>query len=184
MFELPKNYHVRVTEENQPVLAKWLEMHSPHYLTDKHIAGVTLYTGGKLSKGYNPADKIKDVGYDFGEEITYEQFKEYVLGEKFSLPDKWCIKNCLEVGTWFDEQREIGCYVVNCLEDYIHSHNLQDAKITDIEHPRHDYSSYAQNFIREGFTEITLEQFRKYVVNTPNEDYSYLIPIFKNLHIT
>ena len=190
MYELPKNYHVRVTKENQSVLAKWLQMVSPQYLTEEHIVGMT-YFGGKLRRGWNPKNKIKDVGpegWDFGEEITYEQFKEYVLGEKFSLPDKWCIKNYLEVGEWFNKQMGEKClsYEAN-FEEYLHSYNEMDGSIVNKTGDYKRFSYFRAVPLGEfdkNFTEITLEQFRKYVVNIPQEDYSYLIPIFKNLHIT
>ena len=88
-FVLPENFYIRVTEENQPVLAKWLEMSHPHYLTSAHIAGITLKNNG-FGKGYNPAGRIKNNdpnGYDFGNEITYIQFKKYVLNQEVDKED-------------------------------------------------------------------------------------------------
>ena len=148
------------------------------YLTEEHIVGMT-YFGGKLRRGWNPKNKIKDVGpegWDFGEEITYEQFKEYVLGEKFILPDKWCIKVTNANKVILENWRTDGSLGPRDYDKepffYLHT-------------PMHERNGYNQQRRYLSYTEITLEQFIKYVTNTvKEEDYSYLIPIFKNLQIT
>lgn len=192
MFELPENFYVRVTENNKDTLLKWLDNpNSNQYITVNHIVGVANHSAGGFRKGYNPAYVPKfegPNGYDFGQEITFAEFKEYVLKETFILPDKWCIKNCLEVGEWFNKQMGEKChsYETN-FEEYLHSHNTLNGSII---HKTGNYTAFSYfratspGKFDKDFTEITLEQFRKYVANTFQEDYSYLIPIFKNLHIT
>lgn len=104
-----------------------------------------------------------------------------------NIPEKWCIKNCQEVGKWFDDQRLLACYEKNCLTDYLHCFNYPGAHITDMEHPQHVYSSYAQGQIRLNFTEITIEQFREYISKTTatpiQQDYKYLTKLLKTLKI-
>lgn len=104
-----------------------------------------------------------------------------------NIPEKWCIKNCQEVGKWFDKQRTVECYVISCLTDYLHCYNHPGAYITNAEHLKYNYSSYAENYIREGYTEITIEQFREYISKTTTtpvqQDYKYLTKLLKTFNI-
>lgn len=104
-----------------------------------------------------------------------------------SIPEKWAIKNCSEVGEWFDEMKGGKTYRHNCLLEYLHSRNYADIEIIDKENPKQAYSSYADPYIRKGFTEITLEQFRKYITGLKEipsvENYEYLIPILKKYNV-
>jgi len=69
--KLPNSWHIRVTESNKKILAKWrgcmLSALENHY-----IVGMTLGI-----KGHNPVTNIKGSNYDFGEEITLEEFKHH-----------------------------------------------------------------------------------------------------------
>ena len=77
--ELPKLWHVVVTQENREILSKWRDVK----LNTNQITGVCYHNG---EKGHNPLHDIKDkdpnFSYNFGEEITFEEFKVLVLKEQ------------------------------------------------------------------------------------------------------
>lgn len=75
-FVLPEYWHVLVTEENVDVLSKWrFERDYPKFkLKVGHITG---FSSWKNSKQHNPANGV----ISFGSEITFDQFKKYVLKE-------------------------------------------------------------------------------------------------------
>ena len=82
-FVLPERWHVVVTEENHAVLAKWRGVSNTKYLPINDICGVCHSNG---DKGHNPIGIIKDKYYNFGVEITYEQFLKYVLKDNTTKP--------------------------------------------------------------------------------------------------
>ena len=101
-----------------------------------------------------------------------------------SIPEKWAIKNCLEAANWFNEKTGYSGYITETVHEnnYLHSHNNGNAEVN-----KQAVLSFSSHIIRENFTEITLEQFRKYVmkVESPSvENYDYLIPLLKQLNIT
>lgn len=73
-FVLPKFWHVVVTEENVDVLSKWRfgEEYPKHKLNIGYIVG---FSSWQNSKQHNPSDSRGS----FGSEITFDQFKKYVL---------------------------------------------------------------------------------------------------------
>lgn len=75
-FVLPKLWHVVVTEENVDVLSKWRfgEEYPKHKLNIGYIVG---FSSWQNSKQHNPSDSRGS----FGSEITFDQFKKYVLKE-------------------------------------------------------------------------------------------------------
>lgn len=75
-FTLPEKWWVRVTDENIDILSKWRNTNKL-YLDE--IVGMVKWKDGRLMKGHNPLNCIKCDNYDFGKEITFEQFKKYVL---------------------------------------------------------------------------------------------------------
>lgn len=77
--ELPKLWHVVVTKESQKELEIWRGVSLPI----NKIVGVYNKGGGK---GHNPYGKIKGDSYDFGEEITFEEFKVLVLKKQPTEP--------------------------------------------------------------------------------------------------
>ena len=95
--------------------------------------------------------------------------------KEFILPEKWCIKNtdlCI-----FDKINKIGfnsIYSGNSINKY---YFIIDGKI--------DCEYHAP----EGYTEITFEQFERYVLNKnetiryeiDKDDYSYLIKLLKQI---
>ena len=93
-FILPKNWHIFITEENAEDVLTWRfdkTYTNENKITFKnHFVGVTLNNKGtKYEKGHNPKDSIKDPNgyYDFGIEITFEQFKKHVLNKEFHIED-------------------------------------------------------------------------------------------------
>lgn len=80
-FKLPNIWHVLVTKENQEVLSKWRFEGHPNELSIDYIVGMTKdwrYNwkyNKKYVKSHNPSYNKEN----FGEEITFEQFKKYVL---------------------------------------------------------------------------------------------------------
>lgn len=67
-----KPFYVVATEENKEVLNKWVSGAKVGKLV-----GLCLWTKpGRLEKGINPVHIIKEDGYTFGNEISFEQFLE------------------------------------------------------------------------------------------------------------
>lgn len=98
-FILPKNWHINVTEENKEEVRKWSNIG----VSTTDLCGIVkLFNPIRFETAYNTKGYIKEEGkyaYDFGQEITYNQFKKYVLNqpeENFSYLDKllskWNIK--------------------------------------------------------------------------------------------
>jgi len=85
-FVLPYAWYVIVDKENLDILSNWI-FPNGFKLTIGGIAGVCNY-GGKIgNKGHNLTKIIKGYRYDFGVEITFEQFKKYVLKEETPVQD-------------------------------------------------------------------------------------------------
>lgn len=101
-FVLPENWHVVVTKDNLDVLSRWRFNDDRNVLSIGLIVGISYnLTNKEYSKQHNPIGDIKDSSgyYDFGQEITYEQFKKYVLKQQeedynylIKVLKKWNIK--------------------------------------------------------------------------------------------
>ena len=80
-FVLPEFWHVLVTDENKQALSDWLfGAPVPYYKLESNLHIVGICRQNSLNpKGYNLKDNLKGTNYNFGEEITFEQFKKYVL---------------------------------------------------------------------------------------------------------
>jgi hypothetical protein len=93
------------------------------------------------------------------------------------LPKKWCIKNCQEVGEWFNEQTNSKTYTSEFhLPNYLHSYNDMGESVLT-KRANKTFSKTKPNF-----TEITIEQFREFIGTSKTkqpEDYNYLIKILK-----
>lgn len=101
-----------------------------------------------------------------------------------NIPEKWCIKNCQEVGEWFNKQKDTSIYTSSAAHEanYLHSHNKQEKTVWD----DRCVLSYSEFKPKTGFTEITIEQFREYVSKTSipvQQDYKYLTKLLKTLKI-
>lgn len=106
-FKLPENWYVLVTEDNREVLSDWIwgkgRTHKP--IEAGKIAGMINYILPKnYIKAHNPKECVKSDNYDFGIEITYNQFKFHVMGEKskeeLTFPrEMWCWDENKKYGT-------------------------------------------------------------------------------------
>ena len=102
-----------------------------------------------------------------------------------NIPEKWCIKNCQEVGEWFNKQTASKTYTseYHLTNSYLCSHNDLGEEISKVI----TRLSFAKFGIKTGFTEITIEQFREYVSKTTTtpvqQDYSYITKLLKILKI-
>lgn len=102
--------------------------------------------------------------------------------EEFKLPKHWCVKWTKEVGEWYDKVRKVDGPYSNPTREWNYLKNYcVDEFITDDNPVCSGYSKYNPSL---DCPEITIEQFMKYVVNEPEENYSYLILLFKRLNIT
>jgi hypothetical protein len=125
--------------------------------------------------GSNPNDVGCDDLYTFIEKI--EKGELIVINDEFKLPEKWCIKPKDE------EEAELifsfeGISKHQDSKSIIHYQHYPPYKMSD-----HPDACTACRLIQFGYTEITIEQFKKYVLNTDIEtiDYSYLISFIKQL---
>jgi hypothetical protein len=80
--------------------------------------------------------------------LTLNEFKQLIGIDDFVLPDKWCIRDIPEVKDYFEKYNK-GNYTCRNTA-YLH-------------YPRIDRACYHKT-IQEGYTEITFEQFKKYVL--------------------
>jgi hypothetical protein len=80
-----KGWHVVVTKENNDILAEWKGLKGKHNLLG-NIVGCDYWNKNPKSKGHNPVGSLKGDCYDFGEEISFEEFKVLVLGEQPTKP--------------------------------------------------------------------------------------------------
>lgn len=79
-FILPDNWHILVTEENAKDVLKWRFEDNYNRRDNTRFLDYIVGMDGTGFKGHNPKDQIKsEDSYDFGNEITYAQFKKYVL---------------------------------------------------------------------------------------------------------
>lgn len=150
-FVLPKYWYVVITEENAEILTKWRG--ARNLLKVGQVVGIAI----DGSKGHNPLYST-DCFHNF--EITFEQFKKYVLKEdtdEFVLPDKWYIKGSDELSDLYSE-------FTNC--SLAHSHMYY--------YPKDKWNNKAWNYVSRiltDYTEITLEQFKKYVFKPVEQEF-------------
>lgn len=72
-----------------------------------------------------------------------------LIEDSFVLPEKWCVKDTKDVIQFFEEYNN-GCY--------------SGSNIAYLHYPRIGEKCYFKS-IQKGYTEITFEQFKKYVLN-------------------
>lgn len=81
MNKLPDIWWVRVTKENKEILSKWRTAE----VSEPGIVGKVFHNwNNKIEKGHNSLKLTFDSGlngYDFGNEITFEQFLHFELGQ-------------------------------------------------------------------------------------------------------
>lgn len=100
--------------------------------------------------------------------------------KKFILPEKWAIKipqkGVNEVTQWFNENNQTGALDYNTYDGFLHY-----PKFAALDNPYNQ--CHQDNILNEDYTEITLEQFQKYVLKTPTGDISFLTKLLKKLDI-
>ena len=105
--------------------------------------------------GYSSTTYINNLPeYNIQHEFTFEEFKSY-FEEEFVLPEMWYIKDCEEVAKWASKVFDCGSFVG---DKYLHV----DQKL----YPKTGCYTFYNKM--EGYTEITLEQFKKYVLKEVN----------------
>ena len=103
LLRLPETWYVVVTESNKEVLEKWFKIKYPDY--ELYCKNVGIYKWKKGSKTIiGQSDDITDQSFDFGQEITFADFKRLVLGEKNA--DDYGVAGCDELEKYF--------YKINC----------------------------------------------------------------------
>lgn len=157
-----KPFYVVVTEDNKDILSKWRGTK----LSVSKLVGLSL-TNNKLNKGHNPVYETKGDTYDFGNEITFEQFLELypeyklpvktsVMKELTELPEKWCITTTHESNTaicdYYDRYRN-----GNKCSRNVGAHFCMNG--TSLA----GWVPSAKNR-KEGYTEITFDQFKRWVL--------------------
>jgi len=94
-FTLPQYWHVIVTVVNHDMLLKWFNgLHLPIGNICGMCKSINSDNTITYTKEHNPRTSIKSPNYDFGIEITTEQFKKYVMNENkkisgYKLKDKY-----------------------------------------------------------------------------------------------
>jgi len=118
---------------------------------------------------------------DYIKELSLEEIQQYLpeghpdkIKKEFILPEKWCIRitkeNLKVVGSYFDKQcgYDYNTYVDKFwIDRYFHSKNMDRQDILVKSLKRYN-ASFADSNIRNGFIEITFEQFKKYVLKKDN----------------
>lgn len=94
---------------------------------------------------------------------------QFIVKEpEFVLPEKWCIKNTNKIISDYFNKITKSHNVYNKIihkNKYLHSHNFNGIKLCNT-----SLCSFSNNKIRESHTEITLEQFKKYVLKEQLEE--------------
>lgn len=120
---------------------------------------------------------------DYFQNDKYEvvSFTEYFKRKKTdNLPPKWKIKNCKEVGEFYDKKCGSECYSDLDKHEYLPSHNWEDKYILESCMPNPTFSMGDFNV-----PEITIEQFRKHVLKLNDTQQKTKEQItMKNLSIT
>jgi len=152
-YVLPKNWYIRSNKEIDAILCKWRGCGH----TDSAETAILLST-----KMWMPDSQLNFVKRTVTNltEITWEQFKKYVLKEEeFVLPEKWCIKS---------GEPEVAEY---CRAYWNHkrSYNTDECKNAYAHFPPFDGGVTTSYYIKSGYTEITFEQFKKYVLKQKEE---------------
>jgi hypothetical protein len=150
-FVLPEKWYIAITPYNSKVINDWKIKQEYHSPIGEHTKYVSENGGSYLSKAF------------FGSytKITFEQFKKYVLKEpefvlpEFVLPEKWCVKDCAEVSQY--AKNKWGCRNIVYDRIYHEGKTRYNNEYTFIES------------VEEGFTLLSLEDFKKYVLKKENK---------------
>lgn len=125
-----------------------------------------IITGFRMKKNGSTVCAITETHTPYG--VGINKIEHYIEKEpEFILPEKWCIKteklseNSQIIGNWFNFQSGNYCYTFSCLGMFYHSDNYSRQNILT---KGSLAASFADNPKRNTYTEITFEQFKKYVL--------------------
>jgi hypothetical protein len=171
-FVLPKNWYVVVTDENRETVSRWYS--ESKKLEKGNICGVcrlTRYMGSCYEKmSAESTNSIKTycrafLQSDFGQEITFEQFKKHVLGEKlFTTEDGVDIYKdfsyyCVNTKTWslFQQKAKERTQLNKGVLAFANKENAEDYRINNYPCLTLEESSYPlavrKDFIRRKIRE-------------------------------
>ena len=162
----PKYWFIKVTEETldsiNKVRAKRKENNKPIKLTD------CGYYGESKKYSYFGGISLETIEEENLLELTLKEFKYYFLEEEFTFPEKWCIlateENIKEISDFFVKLTNgHSCYKGDIwINWYFNSHCLANIFIYN-----YKIFTYCSSQKREGFEEISIEQFREHVLKQP-----------------
>lgn len=100
--------------------------------------------------------------------------------KQFELPEKWCIKGCDKLDKYQKvELQGKSNYCLNYIDYYYYNNSID----LDLKKWK-----YFEKYIPEDYTEITFEQFERYVLNKveskieiEKDDYSHLVKLLKQI---
>jgi len=159
MKTLPK-YFIILRDATNPLWDKYIQWLRETYKSPWTGAFYNYYYGydGNTNNNYHGTDCYSNPQKFINNPtiITLDYWNECVNG--FQLPEKWCIKNSPEIdlviGEWFD--KNIGRIPTDKRKDaYWH-------------YPEISKYASSDSRINAGYTEITFEQFKKYVLKQDN----------------
>lgn len=154
-MKLPKEYLVKCNSEQETNIVSLEITKEPVNCTwGLFIVSPEL----KTSFSCRYEESSLPVKYEKLPKFTFKQWKELFYQKEFVLPERWCIK-------WGNKENSI--IIQEYLEskdpekkNWIHSHTAHDDAFVDYKNSYYSYHSEAPS----GFTEITFEQFKKYVL--------------------
>lgn len=122
-------------------------------------------TGFRLNNDKSMICAITDTHTPNG--IGIDKIEHFIEKDEFVLPEKWCIKNTDNIiGDYFNKMTNTRDNLYNKSwhkNNYLHSHSFRDTSLIDFSQRNID-KSFSNIRIRESFTEITFDQFKKYVL--------------------
>jgi hypothetical protein len=137
-----------------------------HYNQPNGDVGIICYISNNvLSENEDGSGNYYGL-YDNLNKYAFQDNDLELVSTDFVLPEKWCIKTERNdigrlIGKWFGDQSSNGCYVNSCLGEYYHSHNLEYQSILNKGYLSASYANYEP---KPGYTEITFDQFKQYVL--------------------
>ena len=118
-------------------------------------------------------DSIENYNRTIFEEWDKNIFLEYCGIQ--SLPEKWAIRACEEVGDWLDENSDMP-------KDYRYSEGYANCTFKYLIYPSKSYSHLFHEVLN-GYTEITIEQFREITKTNKPMSQQLTVPISEVLEI-
>ena len=150
--KLPDCWHVIATKESIDALTKWREVHTA-MITLGMLVGMCKTGSNSYEKGHNPGHMVKAWLYDFGKEISFDDFKRLVLNE-YVFPENWAIKRT-------EDTDDIITNFINKTNNVNHL-LFKDNK--DCPWMHSGKSIVSGGSLRYGYEEINFDEFSKYVM--------------------